>query len=203
MDRTRRERTRRGWVAGIGAGTAAWLALVVSLRAGTGESPSEGLLKLLSTDSGLITWAPLVLVGAVAAAHASVCRRSGAERAPWHHAAWSVGCLALGLLAWTWAIHYAPFTNPLAGGRRVAALGGLAAFSLGIAVPLVATLSAYHESIAAWWRDHRPELLAEYHATLRDWWEDRRAAATGPRGRAGRWLRTHSGATPRPPREWM
>jgi drug/metabolite transporter (DMT)-like permease len=82
---------------------------------------------------------PLAVAALVFLVHAMLIREGTGECCrEWIDAAWSLGLIAAGIAAWTWALHHEPFADPFSTSRRLAALAGLGALLVGVAMTLAA-----------------------------------------------------------------
>jgi len=129
--------------AGFVAGGWCWAAAALALE---GTAPAEPwgteLLRWLA-NAGLGPELLPITVGILAVLlHAARIRQGeGACCREWADAAWSLGLIAAGIAAWTWAIHYVPFADPLSTARRLAAVGGLGAIIFGSTLSVMVTIS--------------------------------------------------------------
>src|SRR5687768_5933692 len=128
--------------AGFVAGAWSWAAVSLALH---GVSPSRRagveLLGLLASDGLAPGLAPVGVAVLAVLLHAAVIRRADAAccRA-WTDAALSLGLIAAGIAAWGWAVHYEPFADPFSPSRQLAALAGLGAILVGVALTVTAAI---------------------------------------------------------------
>ncbi|HET8623264.1 MAG TPA: hypothetical protein VFM14_06855 [Gemmatimonadales bacterium] len=129
------------WVSWMGTPRAAgfvagsWCCAAAALVANT-QSPGApwgaDLLRWLASDGVGPGMLPITIAAIVALIHAMLIREArGRCCQEWIDAAWSLGLVAAGMAAWTWALHYEPFADPFSASRRLAALAGLGALLVG------------------------------------------------------------------------
>jgi hypothetical protein len=128
-----------GFVAGGWCCAAAALAI-------NGRSPGvpwgTELVQWLASDGLGPALFPIAIAAMVALVHAMLIRQGeGHCCGEWVDAAWSLGVVALGIGAWTWAVRYEPFADPTSAPRRLAALAGLGALLVGAAMTIAAALA--------------------------------------------------------------
>ena len=129
---------------GVIGGTWCWAAAALGLQnmAPSGPLGAE-LVRWLARDSLAPQLMPLAIAALVVAVHAMVIREAHWRCCrEWIDAAWSVGLVAAGIVAWSWALHYEPFSDPLSAPRRLAALAGLGAMLVGAGTTLTAAIAA-------------------------------------------------------------
>jgi hypothetical protein len=131
-------------VAGLVAGS--WCCALASLALHA-QNPDAawgaGLVQWLASDGIGPGMLPLTIAAIVTAMHSVLIRDAGSRCCrEWIDAAWSLGLVAAGMLAWTWALRYEPFSDPLDAGRRVAALAGFGALLIAAAMTIAAAIAA-------------------------------------------------------------
>jgi len=130
--------------AGFVAGSWCWAAATLAINGRAPAAPwgSELLSWLAGTDASADIL-PIALAVLVVLVHAMLIRQAedGSCRA-WTDAAWSLASVAAGIGAWTWAVRYEPFADPLAVSRRCAAVAGLGAMLVGSGLTVAAAAMA-------------------------------------------------------------
>jgi hypothetical protein len=102
-----------------------------------------GLVQWLASDGIGPGMLPITIAALVTAIHAMLIREAGSRCCrEWIDAAWSLGLVAAGMLAWTWALRYEPFSDPLSASRRLAALAGFGALLIAAAMTIAAAIAA-------------------------------------------------------------
>jgi hypothetical protein len=129
--------------AGFVAGSWCCAALALAVQGHSSDALwGAALLRWLASDGVGPGALPLAIAGAVAAFHAIRIREAqGTCCREWVDAAWSLGLIAAGMAAWTWALRYEPFADPVSASRRLAALAGLGALLTGCAVTLAVAIA--------------------------------------------------------------
>ena len=143
--------------AGLVAGS--WCCAVASLALHT-QNPEAawgaGLVQWLASDGIGPGMLPITIAAIVIAIHSALIRDAGNRCCrEWIDAAWSLGLVAAGMLAWTWALRYEPFTDRLSASRRLAALAGFGALLIAAAMTIAAAIAAERS------REHRVNLPAQ------------------------------------------
>ena len=150
--------------AGFMGGIWCWAAAALALHHAAPSAPlGAALLRWLAGSGPAPELIPLAIAALVVTVHAVLIREAGAPCCrEWLDAAWSVGAVAAGIAAWSWALHYEPFSDPVSGTRRLAALAGLAAMLVGTGITLATAAAAERErwsppsSSRSWWRRWMP-----------------------------------------------
>jgi hypothetical protein len=93
---------------------------------------------------------PLAIAALVVVVHGMLIRDAPRECCrEWVDAAWSLGLVAAGIVAWSWALHYEPFSDPFSASRRMAALVGLGMMLVGAGMTIAAAVATEREPDAA------------------------------------------------------
>ena len=139
---------------GFVAGSWSWAAASLALHGASPSAPvGTELLRWLGGDGLGPELVPVAVAALVVLVHAMlIMQAEGQCCRDWIDAAWSLGLVAAGIAAWTWALHYAPFADPLSGSRRLAAVAGLGGLLMGSAMTLAAAAAARRDAEPA-----RPE----------------------------------------------
>jgi hypothetical protein len=126
--------------AGVVAGSWCWAAASLAFHAASPSVPAgTELVRWLASDGPGPGIVPLAVAALVFLVHAMLIREAAGHCCgEWIDAAWSIGLVAAGIAAWTWALHHEPFADPFSTSRRLAALAGLGALLVGIAMTLTA-----------------------------------------------------------------
>ncbi len=130
--------------AGFVAGSWCWAAATLAMHRARPAAPwGADLLQWLGSDGAGPAFLPIAVAVLVALVHAVVIRQAeGRCCREWTDAAWSLVTVAVGIGAWTWALRYEPFADPLSVSRRLAALAGLGAMLVGTGMALGTALEA-------------------------------------------------------------
>jgi hypothetical protein len=144
--------------AGFVAGGWCWAAATLALQEASPTRPvGTELVRWLGSAGFGPEFVPLAIAVLAVLLHAIRIRQAeGACCREWIDAAWSLGLIAGGIAAWSWAVRYEPFADPFAATRCFAAVVGLGAIVCG---------SALTVSVVA--ADERAALLARAHRPLR------------------------------------
>jgi hypothetical protein len=126
--------------AGFVAGSWCWAAATLAINGRAPSAPwGSELVSWLASADVSADLLPIAVAGLVVLVHARLIRQAedGCCRA-WTDAAWSLALVAAGIGAWTWALRYEPFADPLSASRRLAALAGMGAMLVGSAMAVAA-----------------------------------------------------------------
>jgi hypothetical protein len=126
--------------AGFVAGSWSWAAASLALHGASPSSPiGTELLRWLAGEGLGPELMPVAVAALVVLLHTMLIRHAEGDCCrEWIDAAWSLGLVAGGIGAWTWALHYTPFADPFSPSRRLAAVAGLGALLVGSAMTLAA-----------------------------------------------------------------
>ncbi|MGH7628534.1 MAG: hypothetical protein ACREOF_03955 [Gemmatimonadales bacterium] len=130
--------------AGFVAGSWCWAAATLAINWSAPAAPwGSELLGWLASDGLSAEMLPIAVAVLVGLVHASLVRQAedGCCRA-WIDAACSLAAVAAGIGAWTWALRYEPFADPLSASRRLAALAGMGAMLVGTGMTVAAAAMA-------------------------------------------------------------
>jgi hypothetical protein len=123
--------------AGVVAGSWCWAAASLAFHAASPSVPAgTELVRWLASDGPGPGIVPLAVAALVSLVHAMLIREAAGDC--WIDAAWSIGLVAAGIAAWTWALHHEAFADPFSTSRRLAALAGLGALLVSVAMILAA-----------------------------------------------------------------
>jgi hypothetical protein len=138
-----------GWMgspkaAGFVGGTWCWAAASLALHNAAPASPlGAELLRWLARDGVAPGIMPLAIASLVVVVHAIRIREAQGQCCrEWTDAAWSLGLVAVGILAWSWALHYEPFSDPYSGSRRLAAVAGFGSMLVGAGMTIAAAVAS-------------------------------------------------------------
>jgi hypothetical protein len=137
--------------AGFVGGSWCWAAASLGLHNAAPSSPlGTELLRWLGRDGLAPEVMPLAIAALVVVVHGMLIRDAQGECCrEWIDAAWSLGLVAVGVVAWSWALHYEPFSDPFSASRRLAALGGLGTMLVGAGMTIAAAVATERERGAA------------------------------------------------------
>ena len=141
--------------AGFVGGTWCWAAASLGLHNAAPSSPlGSELLRWLAREGVAPEVMPLAIAALVVIVHGVLIREARGECCrEWVDAAWSLGLVAAGIVAWSWALRYEPFSDPFSTSRRLLALGGLGTMLVGAGLTIAAAVAGDRERVAA--RDSR------------------------------------------------
>jgi hypothetical protein len=138
-----------GWIgtpraAGFVGGTWCWAAASLALHSAAPSAPlGAELLRWLARDGAAPEMLPLAIASLVIVVHAMRIREARGQCChQWLDAAGSLGLVAAGIVAWSWALHYEPFSDPYSVARRLAALAGLGAMLVGAGITIAAAVAS-------------------------------------------------------------
>ncbi len=130
--------------AGFIAGSWCWAAATLALhRRAPAAPPGAELLHWLGGANLGPELFPIAVATLVVLVHGILIREAeGGGCREWIDAAWSLAVVAAGIGAWTWALRYEPFADPLSASRRLAALAGLGAMLVALGMTVAAAALA-------------------------------------------------------------
>jgi hypothetical protein len=146
-----------GWMgspkaAGFVGGTWCWAAASLALHNAAPASPlGAELLRWLARDGMEPSIMPLAIASLVVVVHAIRIREAHGQCCrEWIDAAWSLGLVAVGIVAWSWALHYEPFSDPYSGSRQLAGVAGFGSMLVGAGMTIAAAVaSEWEREVAA------------------------------------------------------
>jgi len=133
--------------AGFVGGAWCWAAACLALHNAAPASPlGAELLRWLARDGIQPSIMPLGIAALVVVVHGMRIREAEGQCCrEWIDAAWSLGLVAAGIVGWSWALHYEPFSDPFSASRRLAGVMGFGAMLIGAGMTIAAAVASERE----------------------------------------------------------